>query len=131
MSWKQNFRGNHTETALKLFQALKRRYPGCYFVTEETIMTGVGGFVVDFLFKEVNLVVEVDGEAVHDGSDIQRSKTVKKRWALERLGYTVLNVPNQDVIRDRDAVADLVGVTYLEIEAKQNHKCLVDLGLLK
>ena len=80
MSWRRHFRVTHTNTAMILFAALKRDAPECYFITEETIVAKDEygkeyGFQVDFLFKEVNLIVEVDGEEVHDRSDIQRAKT--------------------------------------------------------
>ena len=117
MSWKRHFRGNHTETAMFLFKYLKKHYPHCYFVTEETIKTcGQGGFIVDFLFKEVNLIVEVDGEAVHNHSDIQRVKTIRKKEALESIGYKVLNFTNDEVRYSIDKVAHAIESHYLAVE---------------
>lgn len=122
MSWKINFRGNHTETALLLFYALKRKYPNCHFITEAAIHIGDGGYIADFLFKEVNMVVEVDGKEVHDSSPIQRAKTQRKKKALIAAGYEYLSFTNGEVKKDADYVADLICVRYLEIEAKQSSK---------
>ena len=114
MSWRRHFRGTHTNTAMILFQALKRDAPECYFITEEAIKIGTSGFVVDFLFKEVNLIVEVDGEEVHDRSDIQRAKTLRKKEALEKIGYTVFNIPNQRVKEDCNSVVKKIKKFYEE-----------------
>ena len=117
MSWKRHFRGNHTETAMILFKYLKKQYPHCYFVTEEVIKTcGQGGFIVDFLFKEVNLIVEVDGDEVHNHSDIQRAKTIRKKEALESIGYKVLNFTNDEVRHSIDKVAHAIESHYLAVE---------------
>ena len=117
MSWYRHFRGTHTDTAMILFQALKRDAPECYFITEETIVAKDEygkeyDFQVDFLFKEVNLIVEPDGEEVHDHSDIQRAKTLRKKVALEKEGYTVFNYPNQRIIKDCDNVVKEIKEFY-------------------
>jgi very-short-patch-repair endonuclease len=61
----------------------------------------IGSYVVDFLCPSHNLVVEVDGES-HVGRDEADASRTK---FLEREGFRVVRVTNDDVLRDLDAVA--------------------------
>jgi very-short-patch-repair endonuclease len=61
----------------------------------------IGPYVADFYCHEASLVVELDGMS-HDGraeADAQRTRY------LESLGLRVVRISNDDVLRDREAVA--------------------------
>ncbi|MGY6708880.1 MAG: endonuclease domain-containing protein [Rhizobiaceae bacterium] len=58
--------------------------------------------IVDFACPSKKLVVEVDGTQ-HADSSVARTDLVRTR-RLEALGWTILRVWNDDVLRDIDAV---------------------------
>jgi very-short-patch-repair endonuclease len=61
----------------------------------------IGPFVADFYCHDATLVVEVDGMS-HDGraeADSQRTRY------LESQGLRVLRIGNDDILKDREAVA--------------------------
>jgi very-short-patch-repair endonuclease len=70
----------------------------------------VGPYVVDFLCPQLLLVVEVDGRS-HDGQD---AADRARQAALERLGYAVLRVSNDEVLADLEAVARRLGEAVVE-----------------
>jgi very-short-patch-repair endonuclease len=55
----------------------------------------IRGLIVDFYCPELGLVLEIDG-AIHDDVD-QRMYDQSRTEYLEKLGLTVLRVPNQRV----------------------------------
>lgn len=63
----------------------------------------VGGFEVDFLWRDARLIVETDGRAYHSHFAAQR-RDREKTNRLQTLGFTVLRFTWQDVTQDADAV---------------------------
>jgi very-short-patch-repair endonuclease len=61
----------------------------------------IGPYVVDFLCPVRRLIVEVDGLS-HDG---RASADSARQMDLERMGYLVVRVTNDDVLREQDGVA--------------------------
>lgn len=59
-------------------------------------------YVVDFLCVEQRLVIEVDGRS-HDG---RANYDRRRQMRIEALGYRVLRLDNDDVLRDLDAVVE-------------------------
>jgi very-short-patch-repair endonuclease len=59
-------------------------------------------YIVDFLCPAMNLVVEVDGDTHDAVADAKRDA------ALVNLGYRVLRVTNEDVMRNMDGVLTLI-----------------------
>jgi very-short-patch-repair endonuclease len=74
----------------------------------------VGPFIVDFIFVEKNLVIEVDGgpHAENEEQDIQRSEY------LNRMGYRVFRFWNNQVLQETEAV--LEAIFEILVEGKQN-----------
>ena len=60
----------------------------------------IGEHIVDFACTKVRLVVEVDGS---DHAERARHDAQRDR-ALEQLGWSVLRLPDHDVLQDLDAV---------------------------
>jgi very-short-patch-repair endonuclease len=78
----------------ELFRARKMR--GYQFLRQRP----VGSFIADFMCKELNLIIEVDGYShlFKYEKDIQRDKILKK------LGFTTLRFSEQQVKHDLDNV---------------------------
>jgi very-short-patch-repair endonuclease len=96
MRWE---RATHTEQ--KLWGALRRRQLGTAFRRQVPI---AGRYIVDFLAPDVRLVVEVDGGSHRDRrlADLRRDET------LVRLGYRVLRVPAEAILRDPPDVLEQI-----------------------
>jgi very-short-patch-repair endonuclease len=67
----------------------------------------LGGYIVDFCCHELRLVVELDGGVHSQPSRVMRD--ARRKASLERLGYTVLCVPNGLVLQDPDEFLTRVG----------------------
>ncbi|HTA90604.1 MAG TPA: DUF559 domain-containing protein [Polyangiaceae bacterium] len=84
-----------------LWSALKGRQLGVRFRPQVPLG---GCFIVDFLASSVGLVVEVDGEY-----HAQRQRSNQRRDdELERLGYRVVRVEAELVLRDLAAAVELI-----------------------
>ncbi len=85
----------------KLWEELRsRRLSGFKFIRQAAI----GSYFADFLCRERKLVVEVDG-ATH-GSDVETANDAARTANLERMGYRVCRVTNDDVERNIDGVLE-------------------------
>jgi very-short-patch-repair endonuclease len=92
----RKLRSTQTDAERKLWFALRdRRLGGFKFVRQEAI----GPFIADFVCRERNLVVEVDG-GQHAGS----ARDVRRDAYLAGEGYRVLRFWNNDVLANRDGV---------------------------
>ena len=96
----RRLRRDTTHAERKLWFALRdRRLRGFKFVRQEAI----GPYVVDFICREKQLVIEVDG-GQHAGSLRDR---VRDR-ALSTAGYEVLRFWNSDVPSNADGVLQVI-----------------------
>lgn len=91
-------RVDETEPEYRFWGELRnRRLNGYKFVRQIPI----GPYIVDFLCRELRLVVELDGgqhcDSAHDKS--------RDRWLNEH-GYSVLRFWNNEVMRERRSVID-------------------------
>jgi very-short-patch-repair endonuclease len=59
-------------------------------------------FIVDFVCLERRLIIELDGDS-HIG---QAAYDLHRQAVLEKLGYRVLRVGNDDVLQDLDSVVE-------------------------
>jgi very-short-patch-repair endonuclease len=94
-------RSSLTESEARLWSALKARQRGATFRRQ----VPVGGhFIADFLAPSLRLIVEVDGahHARRQGADQSRDRK------LARLGYRVVRVSAQLVLRDLSAAVALI-----------------------
>lgn len=66
----------------------------------------IGPYVVDFACMAAHLVVEVDGSQ-HAEEHVEAGDLERTRW-LESEGYLVVRFWNNEVVRNRDAVLDVI-----------------------
>ena len=64
----------------------------------------IGPYIVDFYCSAARLVVEIDGES-HDGREEEDAKRMRY---LKRRGLRLLRLTNDEVVSDREAVADAI-----------------------
>lgn len=60
----------------------------------------IGDYIVDFLCRDKNLVVEIDG-GYHSERQQQEDDAVRQEW-LEQVGYKVIRFSNEQVLFDID-----------------------------
>ena len=72
----------------------------------------VGNCIVDFYAPKVNLVIEVDGSQ-HMQADHLQSDKVRDEY-LKGLGYKILRFNSKDVLRETDAIVDVIFRTMQE-----------------
>jgi very-short-patch-repair endonuclease len=92
----RRLRVQQTDAERKLWFALRdRRLGGHKFVRQEAI----GPYVVDFVCREKNLIIEVDG-----GQHSESKSDVRRDAYLTSEGYRVLRFWNNDVLTNREGV---------------------------
>jgi very-short-patch-repair endonuclease len=92
----RRLRGQQTDAERKLWFALRdRRLGGFKFVRQEAI----GPFIVDFVCRDKNLVIEVDG-----GQHAESAADARRDAYLAREGYRVMRFWNNDVLSNREGV---------------------------
>ena len=104
----RSLRSNSTDAELQLWHRLRsRQLDGFKFVRQEPI----GPYVVDFVCRERQLTIEVDGgQHATDSRDAAR-----ERW-LRECGYTVVRFWNNDVLRNIEGVLEtIVDVLHAEM----------------
>jgi very-short-patch-repair endonuclease len=94
-------RSHLTDSEARLWSALKARRLGVQFRAE--VLLG-GRFIVDFFASSTGLVVEVDGgyHARRRAADASRDRK------LRRLGYRVIRLDAELVLRDLSAAVVLI-----------------------
>jgi very-short-patch-repair endonuclease len=92
----RQLRTNATDAEMKLWFAVRdRRLAGFKFVRQKSI----GPYVVDFLCRDRNLIVEVDG-----GQHAESESDKVRDTYLASEGYRVLRFWNSDVLGNIDGV---------------------------
>jgi very-short-patch-repair endonuclease len=87
----------------RLWQKLRNRQLGGFkFVRQAAI----GSYYADFACRECKLIVEVDG-ATH-GSDAEIAADATRTAALQRLGYRIYRVTNDDVAQNLEGVLETI-----------------------
>jgi very-short-patch-repair endonuclease len=67
-------------------------------------------YIVDFYCHEIRVIVEIDG-GVHDRPG-QAEWDTKKNARLEELGYRILHVTNEIVLKDPETFSDMIRALY-------------------
>jgi len=96
----RRLRSDQTDAERKLWSVLRGRTLGVKFRRQHPI----GSFIVDFCCLERRLIVELDGGQ----HATQREADDKRTRFLNARGYRVLRVWNDDVMRDAEAVAEVI-----------------------
>jgi very-short-patch-repair endonuclease len=98
-------RHNSTRAELLLWNKLRgRQLAGFKFVRQEPI----GRYVVDFLCRELRLIVEVDGGQ----HAVSRTDSLRDQWLRDR-NYRVLRFWNNDVLGNIEGVLETILDTLL------------------
>ncbi len=92
-----------TEPERRLWQLLRKSQLGGLKFRRQAV---IGPYIVDFYCPRQKLVVEVDGESHVGRGHVDAART----GHLKRLGYQIMRVTNDDVLRDLEAV----GLAILE-----------------
>ncbi|MBW3546323.1 MAG: DUF559 domain-containing protein [Bacteroidetes bacterium] len=74
-------------------------------------------YIVDFMCKELMLVIEVDG-LTHEWEETV-VKDIKKQGALEAVGFTVLRFTDEEVLQQINWVLDKIEEYIDEFEARK------------
>lgn len=90
----RNLRNNSTLAEVILWSKVlrKRQLCGYSFLRQRPI----GYYIVDFFSKDLNLIVELDGE-IHR---FQKKKDKKREDNLKELGYSIIRFGNEDVLNN-------------------------------
>ena len=80
----------------------------------------IGSYIVDFVCKERNLVIEIDGGHHQEQRASDQSRT---EW-LSSSGYSVIRYWNNQVLEDIDSVLELIRMT-LEVETSPSPKPII------
>ena len=84
-----------------LWQNLRNRQLGGFKFRRQK---PIGSYIVDFVCTEKKIIIEVDGgqHALQKEYDADRSEYLKKK------GYSVLRFWNNDVMKETDAVLNII-----------------------
>lgn len=102
---KQNARENRhnmTEAESALWQYIRSEQLGYKFLRQHVI----GDYIVDFLCRETNLIIEIDGEYHLEGEQ-QQLDLIRTQW-LEERGYKVIRFTNDDVLFNIDKTIEII-----------------------
>ncbi|MAO65891.1 MAG: hypothetical protein CL666_12930 [Balneola sp.] len=101
------------EAALWKYGLRKKKRRGYTFNRQRPVF----GFVVDFMCKQLNLIIEVDGSS-HDHPRAQK-KDRERQGKLEDAGFTILRFTNQDVLKNMDSVCRRIDEEIALLEVKE------------
>ena len=99
----KHMRENPTVAEDILWQRLRRKQVGGFHFRRQH---PIGRFIVDFYSAKARLVIEVDGE-IHDMSE-QAEYDAARQGFLEKLGLKVLRFENAQVLRETNAVIEVI-----------------------
>jgi very-short-patch-repair endonuclease len=105
--WKTNrarvLRAANVSGEGKLWSQLRNRQLGGFkFIRQAP----VGPYFADFLCREANLIIEVDGGTHSEPDDIAADQV--RQQALENLGYRIVRVWNADITGNIEGVREML-----------------------
>ena len=74
-------------------------------------------YIADFFCKELNLIIEVDGETHFDEKVYK--KDVMRQKNLERFGYKVVRFYDEEVLRKISNVSEIIRGVIYDLEKKK------------
>jgi very-short-patch-repair endonuclease len=104
-SWRSSrarvLRAQQIPAEARLWTKLRgRRFAGHKFIRQAPI----GPYFVDFLCRELKVVVEIDG-ATH-GNDVEVRRDAERTEALRNCGYRIFRASNIDVYENMEGVLE-------------------------
>jgi very-short-patch-repair endonuclease len=102
-SFAKQLRVDATEPERKLWMVLRRKQLAhLRFRRQQPI----GPYVADFFCSAAKLIIELDGSQ-HGAKESVSADEARTAW-LEESGYKVLRFPNDEVLKNRDAVLETI-----------------------
>jgi len=99
LSIARDFRRDGTIAEKRLWEQLRnRKLDGFKFVRQAP----VGPYIADFLCRERDLIVEVDGATHSTAAELESDE--RRTEALSAKGYRLIRVQNEEVMRGLDQV---------------------------
>jgi very-short-patch-repair endonuclease len=99
----RQLRQNLTDSELSLWRRLRgKQLAGVQFYRQKAI----GNYIVDFYAPKAKLVIEIDGSQHLEAS--QASKDRERDEFLGRLGLMVLRINGRQVLKEAEAVVELI-----------------------
>ena len=100
--------------ALLWLNVLKAKKTGYQFNRQYA----VNNFIVDFICRKLNLIIEIDG-----GSHLLKgSEDYEKQKELEKLGYNILRFSEAEVVVRMDIVIEKIEYAIYSIECELNNE---------
>lgn len=106
---------------IMLWQELKGRKCGGYKFRRQF---SIKNYVVDFYCPEIKLAIEVDGETHYFQRSIVYDQ--KRQAYLQRLGVTVLRIPNLDIQQNIDGVIQTILESVSTLKSKDHSSRIPD-----
>jgi very-short-patch-repair endonuclease len=104
----QSLRNEATPAERELWKFINRRQIGGHKFSRQM---PVGPYFVDFLCRELSLILEVDGFS----HDTRQSYDAKRTAGLEAHGYRVIRFTNQDVFVNIEGVVKQIELVLSDI----------------
>jgi very-short-patch-repair endonuclease len=105
----RQLRKNLTDSESALWSRLRaKQLMGIQFYRQKP----VGNYIVDFFAPKANLVIEVDGSQHMQGKHLQGDKS--RDEYLSRLGLKVLRFNSNEILKDIDAIVEVIYQTIIE-----------------
>lgn len=99
----KDLRSNMTDCEQKLWYYLRAgRFDNVKFKRQVPI----GNYIVDFVAKSENLIIELDGSQ-HMNSEQQKHDKVRENY-LKRLGYRIMRFYDNDIIENINGVLEKI-----------------------
>ena len=109
----RQLRARMTDAERRMWSLLRgKQMAGCKFRRQHPFER----WILDFVCLELRLIVEVDGGQHADAPDDR----ARDRF-FEGAGFTILRFWNHDVLQQRDAVADAIYRTVMQLRATRPH----------
>lgn len=80
----------------------------------------VSNYIADFMCKELNLIIEVDG-ITHEHEQIKKKDAIKQK-ELEENGFVVLRLTDEDVLKNIDRTKQSIEKIINELEERKGIK---------
>jgi very-short-patch-repair endonuclease len=100
------------EACLWKYALSKSKMKGYVFNRQRPVLI----YIADFMCKELDLVIEVDGG--YHLEVTQREKDAKRQADLENTGFTVLRFTNEEVLKRMNMVIEAIEHEVLKIEQR-------------
>lgn len=109
----QTNRKDSTKAEITLWKyILKSKQTGYTFNRQRPVLN----YIADFMCKQLNLIIEVDG-ITHEHEQIKKKVSIKQK-ELEENGFVVLRLTDEDVLKNIDRTKQSIEKIIKELESR-------------